>query len=53
MARAFQPGVRYPERAVSLFLVAYLRRLTALRRYLVDEHFLDRKDGEYWRPDDG
>jgi hypothetical protein len=50
--RAFQPGVRYSERALSLFLVRIYSDYTALRGYLLDEHFLDHKDGEYWRPDD-
>ena len=49
IAQAFEPGVRYPERRVSLFLGAIYADYAALRRYLVDEGFLSRADGEYWR----
>jgi len=49
IAQAFEPGVRYPERDVSLFLGALHGDYAALRRYLVDEEFLDRADGVYWR----
>jgi hypothetical protein len=49
IAQAFEPGVRYDERRVSLFLGSIHRDYAALRRYLVDEQFLSRADGEYWR----
>ena len=49
IAQAFEPGVRYDERRVSLFLGAIHSDYAALRRYLVDEMFLSRADGEYWR----
>ena len=49
IAQAFEPGVRYPERRVSLFLGSIHADYAALRRYLVDEDFLSRADGEYWR----
>jgi hypothetical protein len=49
IAQAFEPGVRYPERRVSLFLGSIHPDYAALRRYLVDEDFLSRADGEYWR----
>jgi hypothetical protein len=49
IAQAFQPGVRYPERDVRLFLGGLHPDYAALRRYLVDEDFLSRADGEYWR----
>jgi hypothetical protein len=49
IAQAFEPGVRYPERRVSLFLGSIHPDYAALRRYLVDEEFLSRADGEYWR----
>ena len=49
VALAFEPGVRYSERTVSLFLRQVYPDYAALRRYLIDEGFLDRKDGEYWR----
>src|SRR5450432_1896675 len=49
IAQAFEPGVRYSERHVSLFLGALHPDYAALRRYLVDEQFLSRSDGQYWR----
>lgn len=49
IAQAFEPGVRYSERHVSQFLGAICTDYAALRRYLVDEEFLSRSDGEYWR----
>jgi len=49
IAQAFEPGVRYPERDVSLFLGALHPDYAALRRYLVDEEFLSRANGQYWR----
>ena len=49
IAQAFEPGVRYPERDVSLFLGALHVDYAALRRYLVDADFLSRAGGEYWR----
>jgi hypothetical protein len=49
IAQAFEPGVRYSERQVSLVLGALHADCAALRRYLVDEEFLSRSDGHYWR----
>lgn len=49
IAQAFEPGVRYSERRVSLFLRELHPDYAALRRYLVDEEFLSRSGGEYWR----
>jgi hypothetical protein len=49
IAQAFEPGARYPERQVSLFLGALYPDYAALRRYLVDDDFLSRSGGEYWR----
>jgi len=49
VAQAFEPGVRYPERSVSSFLATIHDDYAALRRYLVDEGFLSRDHGEYWR----
>ncbi len=49
VAQAFEPGVRYPERSVSSFLATIHDDHAALRRYLVDEGFLSRDHGEYWR----
>ena len=49
IAQAFEPGLRYSERQVSLFLATVHDDYAALRRYLVDEDFLSRADGQYWR----
>ena len=49
VAQGFEPGLRYPERQVSLFLGTLYPDYAALRRYLVDEVFLSRSGGEYWR----
>jgi hypothetical protein len=49
VAQAFEPGIRYPERRVSEFLGVLHSDYAALRRYLVDEDFLSRSDGLYWR----
>ncbi len=49
VARVFEPGVRYPEREVDAILRAFHPDHAALRRYLVDEGFLSRENGEYWR----
>jgi hypothetical protein len=49
VAQAFKPGVRYSEREVNGFLTAIHPDWAALRRYLVDEGFLDREGGLYWR----
>jgi hypothetical protein len=49
VAQAFEPGTRYPERQVSLFLGTLHPDYAALRRYLVDDDFLSRSGGEYWR----
>lgn len=49
IARAFEPGVHYPEHRVSLFLGALHPDHATLRRHLVDEEFLTRAAGQYWR----
>ncbi len=49
LALEFDLGRRYPERAVDDVLAAFHPDCPALRRYLVDEGFLDRADGQYWR----
>ena len=49
VARVFEPGVRYPESEVSALLKAFHPDYAALRRYLVDEGFLSRDGGTYWR----
>ena len=50
VAQAFEPGRRYPERAVDEILKAVFDDHCALRRHLVDEDFLSRTAaGVYWR----
>ena len=49
IAQAFEPGVHYPEHEVNVFLRAIHPDHAALRRYLVDDGFLSRAGGEYWR----
>ena len=49
IARIFEPGVQYPERDVNTMLAAFHPDYAALRRYLVDESYLSRADGTYWR----
>lgn len=49
LAQEFEPGRRYPEPTVNLVLGRWHADTAALRRYLVDEGFLDRADGQYWR----
>lgn len=49
LAQQFVPGERYAESEVNTRLRPFHADVAALRRYLVDEGFLDRRDGEYWR----
>lgn len=49
LAARFEPGKTYPERDVNLLLGLAHADVAALRRYLVDEEFLERRDGSYWR----
>jgi hypothetical protein len=49
LAQAFEIGVRYQERQVNKLLSAFHPDYACLRRYLVDEGFLSRADGSYWR----
>jgi hypothetical protein len=49
LAQDFDPGVRYPERQVNMMLQLVHADYAALRRHLVDEGFLTRADGVYWR----
>lgn len=49
LAGEFEPGRRYPEPEVNAVLGRWHDDRAALRRYLVDEGFLDRADGKYWR----
>jgi hypothetical protein len=49
MANEFQPGLRYPEKAVNEVLSRFHPDYCMLRRLLVEEEFLERQDGVYWR----
>ena len=49
LAQRFEPGVHYSEREVNALLRPVGDDTATMRRYLVDERFLDRGDGEYWR----
>lgn len=49
LASRFEPGRRYPEPTVNAVLSEFHADFCSLRRYLVDEGFMDRSDGEYWR----
>ena len=49
LAQSFELGVVYPEAEVNDRLGRFHPDFAALRRYLVDEHFLTRRDGVYWR----
>ena len=49
LAQDFELGVRYRETQVNAILRRYHEDVASLRRYLVDEGFLDRAAGEYWR----
>jgi len=49
LAMEFEPGLRYGEKEVNLTLEAFHEDRTSLRRYLVDEGFLSRENGIYWR----
>jgi hypothetical protein len=49
LASEFEPGRRYSEKTVNSMLSRYHPDYCALRRYLVDEEFMEREDGTYWR----
>jgi hypothetical protein len=49
IALEFEPGTRYDEKTVNAIVGRFFNDHAALRRYLVDEGFLDRDRGEYWR----
>lgn len=49
VARVFEPGRRYPETEVNAMLRAFDDDVAMLRRYLVDEEFMAREHGVYWR----
>ena len=49
LAQAFEPGHRYAEREVNATIEGFHPDYATLRRYLVDEGFLNREAGIYWR----
>lgn len=49
LAQRFEPGRRYSEAMVNLSLGQVHPDTAALRRYLVDDGFMSRDHGEYWR----
>jgi hypothetical protein len=49
LSQEFEPGEKYDEATVNNRLRAFHPDVAALRRYLVEEGFLDRADGRYWR----
>jgi hypothetical protein len=49
LAQDFEPGRYYEEREVNRILKRYHDDYATLRRYLVDEGFLSRDAGKYWR----
>ncbi len=49
LARVFEPGHRYSETEVNNLMRAFHDDVALLRRCLVDEAFLARAEGVYWR----
>jgi hypothetical protein len=49
LAGQFEPGTAYPEAEVNRILGAFHPDFAALRRYLVDDEFMERRNGLYWR----
>lgn len=49
IALEFEAGVRYDEKTVNVIVGRFFNDYAAIRRYLVDEGFLSRERGEYWR----
>ena len=49
VCKVFEIGVRYPEAEVDVLVRAFHDDYAALRRHLVDEGFLTRESGTYWR----
>ena len=50
LVQDFEPGERYSEKQVNEMLRRYHIDTAALRRYMVDNHLLERSEGVYWRP---
>jgi hypothetical protein len=49
LAQEFELGRTYPETEVNEILTRFHPDHAALRRHLVDDQFLTRRDGVYWR----
>jgi hypothetical protein len=49
VAQSFPIGETWPEIEVNAVLRRFHPDVAALRRYLVEDEFLDRRDGRYWR----
>lgn len=49
LAGQLEPGRVYQEQEVNYLLGRFHPDYAALRRYLVEEEFVDRRDGFYWR----
>jgi hypothetical protein len=49
LAQEFEPGRHYAEREVNSILRRWYEDPAALRRYLVDNGFMERDHGDYWR----
>lgn len=49
LAQEFEPGRAFAEAEVNATLSTFSDDVAALRRYLVDEGFLSRERGWYWR----
>ena len=49
LAQEFAPGRTYPEAEVNDVLHRFHPDHAALRRYLVENGFMTREDGHYWR----
>ena len=49
LSQSFEPGRHYPETDVNEILEHFHPDYAALRRYLVEDQFLTREEGVYWR----
>jgi len=49
LANMFEPGQAYAEKEVNKIICRVHPDYSSLRRYLVDDEFLHRRDGFYWR----
>jgi hypothetical protein len=49
--KEFESGVRYAEKEVNAKLVNYYADTASLRRYMVDNRYLAREKGVYWKPE--